>query len=253
MSKRTNLKKRLSLSLLVVLAASTPLQASKIGDWLRKHKAEIATVGGVGMSILNPALAPVGAALVGLQGTMLSASTNIAADPVLAKSFPTLEPCEDGGLSCAAAQGLLHLEVPALVAGDAETPEVAAFVKAANRVIEEGNVFARHCRDHASVAVKTQDLQVLSSSLAAAADAYDRLGLRFEVTQGDIEDFQKQTQASGLPRLEKAFWQDAGLDPAEVADVARFLGSEDLRMPEPAVSMSAVLHTAAEAFAPGSR
>jgi hypothetical protein len=253
MLKSEKRKKPLVIGLLVVLVAAAPVQASKVGDWLRAHKADIATVGGVVMSIVDPALIPVGAALVGLQGSMLSTTAHIAADPVLARGFATLQLCEDGSLSCDAAQGLLQMEVRPLEVADGETPEVAAFVKAANRVTEEGNVFARHCRENAPLAVKQQDLRVMASSLAAAADAFDRLGLPFEVSQADIDNFQKETRTSGLPRIEKAFWQDAGLSPAEVEDVARFLGTEDLRMPAPSVSMSDVLHTAAASFGASSR
>jgi hypothetical protein len=256
MLKSQKLRKSLIMSLVVLLAAGTPVHANllqKVGKWIKAHKAELATIGGVVMSIVNPELAPVGAALVTLQGSMAKTSAILAADPNLARNFSAPRFCEDGGLSCPAAQGLLHMEVPPIEIGEAEKPEVAAFLRAVNRVAEEGNVFAKHCQENASLEVKNQDLQVMASSVAAAADAYDRLNVSLELSQADIDSFQKQTQGSGLPRIEQAFWQNAGLSPAEVEDVARFLGTEDLRMPAPAVSMSDVLHTAAAAFVPSFR
>lgn len=256
MLKSKKLQRLLVVGLVLALGIAAPVQAQllqKIIKWLKKHKAEITTVAGVAMSVANPALSPVGATLVALQGTMAKTSAGIASDPKLSQQFQGPRFCEDGGVSCTAAQGILKMGIPLLEIPEGTDAKVAAFIKAVNRVVEEGEMFAKHCEENASLEVRHQDLAVIARSVEVAADAYDHLDLSFELTQADIDAFQRETRDSGLPRLEEAFWQNAGLSHDEIDAVAKFLGTTELKMPIPSISVSDLLHNAAQGFVPSSK
>jgi hypothetical protein len=253
MKNGRNIRKSMGWALICLLAAGVPAHAT----WNWKLIGAIAcTVGGVGVGFAG--VPTVGVALIGLQGALLGRAVQVASDPVLAGSTnvpPTYagptgpEVCADGGLSCPAAQALLRLEVPPIAIDPAWTPEEIAFVAAANRVIEDGNLFARHSRGGASIEVKTRDLQLMTASLHEAAEAYDRLNLSFALTQDDIDGFQGSIEDAGLPPAEQSFWESTNLTPAEVNAVAQFLAQTHLELRDPSVSMSRILHEEAAELA----
>ena len=143
----------------------------------------------------------------------------------------------------------MRLEVPPIAINPDWTSEEIAFVAAANRVIEDGNLFTRHSREGASIDVKKQDLRLLAASLHQAAEAYDRLHLSFALTPRDIAAFQGSIEDEGLPPAEQSFWESTNLTPDEVNAVAQFLSQVHLEMRDPSVSMSRILHEEAAAFA----
>lgn len=246
MKRSRNIRKSMGWGLICLLAVGVPAHAR--WNW-RVIGAVAATVGGVGIGVGgNPA---VGVALIGLQTTLLGISVHVESDPVLtvlADVPPTYagptgpQVCADGGLSCPAAQALLRLEIPPIAIQPDWKPEEVAFVAAANRVIEDGNLFARHSRERASIDVKNQDLRLLKASLHDAAKAYDRLNLSFALTQEDFDEFQDSIEEEGLPPAEQRFWESTNLTPEEVNAVARFLAQVHLELGDPSVSMSRILH-----------
>lgn len=255
MLKGKKVQTSLGFALIALLMAGTPAHAK----FWRIFGGVLATVGGVGLSIAQPELAPVGVALVNLQGKLLSASAIRASDPELAAetdfkpsyaggSAP--EFCEDGRLSCPAVDALLRMDETKLIeVNEGMSAEVADFVKATNRVIEDGNLLARHAREDAPLETKKQDLQLMAKSLEAAATAFDQLELPLDLSQSDIYGFQKETAESGLPEIEQSFWLSSGLTPEEVDAVAKFLASTSLELGVESVSMSRVLHEEAAALA----
>lgn len=252
MKNARNIRKSMGWALICLLAAGVPAHAF---NW-RAFGAVLSTVGGVGIGLTGNI--PIGLALIGLQGALLRVATQSQSDPVLAGSTnipPTYagstgpEVCADGTLSCPAAQALLRLEVPPIAIDPAWTPEQVAFVAAANRVIEDGNLFARHSRAGASIEVKKQDLRLMAASLHTAAKAYDRLNLSYALTQDHIDGFQGSIEDAGLPPAEQSFWESTNLTPAEVNAVAQFLAQVHLELGDPSVSMSRILHEEAAALA----
>lgn len=246
MKQSRNIRKFLGLGLICLLAASVPAQARP--NW-RVIGAVACTAGGVGLSVAG--YEGVGGALIGLQGGLLGAAMYVQSDPALAglidiaptyagPTGPTV--CADGALSCPAAQALLRVVIPPIAIQPGWTPEEASFVAAANRVIEDGNLFARHSRAGASIDVKKQDLRLLQASLYDAAKAYDRLKLSFALTQDDLDEFQESIGDNGMPPAEQSFWESTNLTPEEVNAVAQFLAQVHLELGDPSVSMSRILH-----------
>lgn len=244
--KQNRIWKSMGWALICLLAVGVPAHAR--WNW-RVIGAVAATVGGVGIGVTgNPA---VGVALIGLQGTLLGITVQVQSDPVLTASTdipPTYagptgpQVCADGSLSCPAAKALLRLEVPPIAINPDWTPDEIAFVAAANRVIEDGNLFARHSRQRASIDVKRQDLRLLQASLRDAAEAYDRLNLSYSLTQDVIDGFQGSIEDEGLPPAEQSFWESTNLTRDEVNAVAKFLAQVHLEIGDPSVSMSRILH-----------
>lgn len=252
MTQGKTLRKVFGMALIVSLAVGVPAQAK---PWWKILIGVVSTVGGALSSS-----AGVGVALIGLQGTLLAGESKIATDPTLTglpnnapsyagKSNPQF--CEDGGLDCPAIQALQRMDIKPIEVQSDWKPEEIALVNAANRVIEDQNVFATHVREGASVDVKKYDLQLMASSLETAAQAYDKLNIppSQNLTQSQIADFQKQAGSSGLPKIEQSFWENSNLTGEEVASIARFLATTDLKLGVSSVSMSRILHEEAATLA----
>lgn len=245
MAQGKNSRKVFGVALIVLLAAGVPAQAK---PWWKILIGVASTVGGVFSSS-----AGVGVALIGLQGTLLAGDAKIATDPTLtdladnqpsyaAKSNPQF--CEDGGLSCPAILALQRMDIKPIAVQSDWTPEEVAFANATNRVIEDENIFSTHVREGASVDVKKYDLQLMASSLETAAQAYDKLNIPASqnLTQGQIDSFQKQAGTSGLPKIEQSFWENSNLTAPEVDAITQFLATADVKLGVSSVSMSRVLH-----------
>ena len=257
MSKGRIVRTSVGLALIALLAAGVPAEAKpKPGFW-KKLVGALCTLGGV---ILEGTTDETKTAetLIGIQGVLTKTEAHIVVDPSPSPTFPDPKPsyagenhpefCGDGGVSCPAVQALLKLEVPAVKVPEGTSSEVAAFVNAANRVIEDGNLFGKHSREGASADVKEQDLRSMGRSLATAAEAFDRLNLPLELSQEDISGFQREILASGLPEIEQGFWVNSGLTPEEVAAIAQFLATSKLELGVSSVSMSRILHEEAAAL-----
>jgi len=251
-----NIRKVLGLALIGLMIAGVPAHAK----FWRIFGGILCTVSGVISG--STGNIPIGVALIGLQGVLLKDAAVVASDPTL-KDLTNVQPsyaavsnpqfCDDGSLTCPAAQALLRMEVAPIEVDPSWSTEEIAFVTAANRVIEDGNLFALHSREGASLAEKTQDLQLMASSLEAAAEAYDHLNLSLSLTQSDVSEFQSGIESSGLPRAEQSFWESSNLTPAEVDAIAQFLATADLKLGVPAVSVSRILHEEAVELAPAQK
>lgn len=252
MKLNRNIWKPVGCALICLLAAGVPAHAK----WNWKLIGAIAC-SAVGTGVTLAGFEEAGVALIGIQGGLLGAAVYVQSDPALAGLIdipPTYagptgpKVCADESLTCPAAQALLRLEIPPIAIQPGWTPEETAFVAAANRVIEGGNLFARHSRAGASIDVKKQDLRLLQASLDDAARAYDRLHLSFALTQDDLDDFQGSIDDNGMPPAEQSFWESTNLTPAEVNAVAQFLAQVHLELGDPSVSMSRILHEEAAAL-----
>lgn len=238
--------KPMGWALICLLVAGVPAHAK----WNWKLIGAIAC-SAAGTAVALAGYEEAGSGLIGIQGALLGAAMYVQSDPALA-GLTDIRPtyaglvgpkvCADESLTCPAAQALLRMEIPPIAIQSSWTPEETAFVAAANRVIEDGNLFARHSRAGASIDVKKQDLRLLQASLDDAARAYDRLHLSFALTQDDLDEFQGSIEDDGMPPAEQSFWESTNLTPEEVNSVAQFLRQVHLELGDPSVSMSRILH-----------
>ncbi len=238
-------RKSFGVALIALLVAGMPAEAK----WWKILIGIASTIGGAASSEVG-----IGVALIGLQGTLLASESHIANDPTLG-DLPNDPPtyasvssnpqfCADGGVSCPAAKALQRMVIEPIRVQSDWTPAEIDFANATNRVIEDENLFASHVRAGAALDVKQQDLRLLARSLEAAAQAYDRLNVPASenLTQEQIDSFQRQAGSSGLPAIEQSFWENSNLTDSEVSAIAQFLATSDVKLGVPSVSMSRILH-----------
>lgn len=191
-----------------VMAVQTPCEAKiKWKDVL----GVLCTVGGVVSGATGNV--PLGGALIGLQGTLLTSSAIIAGNTNVVTGPDVLPPGLLGlgstDHSPAAIEAFLAMNCPDVpVAG---TPGEQIFIQKANVVIGLG----RQLRT-APPAVMSHILQQMSVALEDAGNAYDALGLTNELTQTQWDNFKLDCAADGVaPQLEENYLIACGLTPAQ--------------------------------------
>jgi hypothetical protein len=191
-----------------VLALQTPCEA-KI-RW-KDVLGVLCTVGGVISG--STGNVPVGTALIGLQGTILSAEARVAADPNIVAG-PDATPAGLLGLGAASHTPAAVDAMLAMVCPDAPvtgTPAERNFIQKANAVIGLGR--ALHATTDPVVAGDI--LQQMSAALEDAANAYDALGLAIELTQADWDNFKLDCADGVAPTIEEEYLIACGLSAAQ--------------------------------------
>jgi hypothetical protein len=190
-----------------VLAVQTPCEAKiKWKDVL----GVLCTVGGVISG--STGNVPIGVALIGCQGAILSANAVAGSNPTVGVG-PDVTPAGLLGTgapdhSVALTEALLAMNCPDVpVTG---TPEERAFISRANVVIG----LSRQLRA-APPADLGGLLQQMSVALEEAANACDALGLTNEITQAQWDDFKMDCADGVAPALEEDYLISCGLSQAQ--------------------------------------
>lgn len=231
-----------ALALVVVVLGSAPVAEAKF-NW-RAALGVLSTVVGVGVGVSgNPA---VGVALIGLQGSLLTsdaategtgAASSDATPSILELPGPvTTEP---------ARQALIR-EYPLLdLTGDTS---VDYFLQATNDVFESVNVLVRSRLNGAPAAQLEADLRAYGVALERAAEEYDNMGLNHTIDQSDVDFFQYDSAANGLPQAERDFLDRMGFNEQEVAAFTELVSTAPVHLVG-TVTPSDVLRAAAAQIA----